>query len=415
MSDYTVTLKDGETATVGVATSPDYYNVGVSSTRDAYTLDIGTQGPQGLRGYTGSAGGGAANTGTVTFDGNKISTSNTDAPLEWSISNNYMNFITNSYVQFMYNANAAVAGDYANGTVWAYVWPEQFVAEVYSNAGTLRSGLYVGSGGTNTVSIFSEANGYTFNANGSIGFPDGTYQHTAMQIGYTGSTGGTGYTGSIGSIGYTGSAGSQGTIGYTGSAGGQGTTGYTGSVGSQGTIGYTGSAGSTGSQGTTGYTGSSGSQGSIGYTGSAGSQGNIGYTGSQGATGYTGSIPATLVINKSNEQFTPYASVNGVFTFDCSNGYIFNATSLTAGFTPSFSNFDLANNTATSITMILTQGGTAYAPTSNVQLGSTTNTAVSWQGGSVPTGNANKKDVLVYSVLNSSGTYTVLGQLVSFG
>ena len=41
---------------------------------------------------------------------------------------------------------------------------------------------------------------------------------------------------------------------------------------------------------------------------------------------------------------------------------------------------------------------------------------INWQGGSTPTGNANKKDAFAFTILcTAANTYTVYGQMVTFG
>lgn len=229
--------------------------------------------------------------------------------------------------------------------------------------------------------------GYT----GSVG-PQGS-------IGFTGSAGATGATGPIGPTGFTGSAGSvgpQGSIGFTGSAGDQGSTGP---------IGFTGSAGATGPVGPTGFTGSEGAAGPTGFTGS---KGDIGYTGSAGV------VSTSLTIDKIHETFVSLSNANGTFTHDCSNTQVFNHTSIAGNFTANFTNLNLANNYATSLTLILNQGATPYVANA-VQIGGAGQT-VNWQGNTAaPVGNANKKDIMSFSIINNSGTYTVFGQLTSFG
>jgi hypothetical protein len=39
---------------------------------------------------------------------------------------------------------------------------------------------------------------------------------------------------------------------------------------------------------------------------------------------------------------------------------------------------------------------------------------INWQGGSQPSGTTNGIDVVTFSILNASGTYTVLGSSVSY-
>jgi len=60
----------------------------------------------------------------------------------------------------------------------------------------------------------------------------------------------------------------------------------------------------------------------------------------------------------------------------------------------------------------MVQGGTARIANA-VSIGGSAQT-INWQGGAEPTGTANGVDVISFSILNNSGTYTVLGQLVDF-
>jgi hypothetical protein len=65
--------------------------------------------------------------------------------------------------------------------------------------------------------------------------------------------------------------------------------------------------------------------------------------------------------------------------------------------------------------LVVDQGATPYLPT-NIRIGGGSNLTVNWQGSSTaPTGNANKKDTVSFSIMNNSGTYIVLAQLISFG
>ena len=136
-----------------------------------------------------------------------------------------------------------------------------------------------------------------------------------------------------------------------------------------------------------------------------------------GTTGLaiTGNISATGITKAEqiHEIFTTKTSATGTVTHDCSTGQVFSHSSISANFTANFTNLNLDSGYATTITLVLNQGGTAYIPNA-VQIGGVGQT-INWQGGSAPTGNANKKDVASFSILNSSGTYTVLGQLTTFG
>ena len=87
---------------------------------------------------------------------------------------------------------------------------------------------------------------------------------------------------------------------------------------------------------------------------------------------------------------------------------------MSANFTANFTNLTLNTGRATSITLVLVQGATARMVTA-VQIGGASQT-ITWQGSaSAPAGNASRTDVVTFSILNVSGTYTVLGMMSSFG
>jgi len=62
---------------------------------------------------------------------------------------------------------------------------------------------------------------------------------------------------------------------------------------------------------------------------------------------------------------------------------------------------------------MITQGVTPYVPTA-LQIGGSAQT-INWQGGSVPTGNASKKDAIAFTIFYTGSVYNVFGQLVTFG
>jgi hypothetical protein len=128
-------------------------------------------------------------------------------------------------------------------------------------------------------------------------------------------------------------------------------------------------------------------------------------------TAYTGTD--IITVKKVYETTNALTSATGVVTHNCNNGHIFVHSSVSANFTANFTNTTIAPNTATSFTLVINQGGTAYVPTA-VQVGGQAQT-VNWQGGTQPGGNANKKDVVSFSVINNNGTWITLGQLTSFG
>jgi hypothetical protein len=72
----------------------------------------------------------------------------------------------------------------------------------------------------------------------------------------------------------------------------------------------------------------------------------------------------------------------------------------------------LASGYATTVSLIITQGGTGYYPNA-VQIGGVAQT-INWQGNTNPTVSTNRTDVVTFSIINNSGTYIVLGQVTGF-
>ena len=122
---------------------------------------------------------------------------------------------------------------------------------------------------------------------------------------------------------------------------------------------------------------------------------------------------SNAILKSTNEAFSTINAATGVVAHNYSNGAVFNHTNIAANFTANITNLVLASGYGTSITLILNQGAAAYIPNA-LQIGGVAQT-INWQGGSAPSGNINKKDIVSFSIINNSGTYTVLGQLVSFG
>ena len=114
-----------------------------------------------------------------------------------------------------------------------------------------------------------------------------------------------------------------------------------------------------------------------------------------------------------NEKLSILTGATGVVTHDCNNGYIFRHTTPTPDFTANLTNFYCNNNHVSSVSLMIIQGATAYIPTA-LQISGTGQT-IKWQGGSAPTGNANKTDVFTFTITNLGASYDVIAQLVDFG
>ena len=89
-------------------------------------------------------------------------------------------------------------------------------------------------------------------------------------------------------------------------------------------------------------------------------------------------------------------------------------TGATGNFSANVQNFNIPSGTISCVTVWISQGGTPYIA-NVIQINSSVRT-INWQGGiTPPPGNANKQDVISFTILNNGGTYTVLGQLATFG
>jgi hypothetical protein len=113
------------------------------------------------------------------------------------------------------------------------------------------------------------------------------------------------------------------------------------------------------------------------------------------------------------ESFSTITNATGTVTHDCSSGYIFRHTTPSADWTANFTNLSLTTQHATALTIVISQGATAYVPTA-VQIEGASQ-SILWQGGSEPSGTVNGTDVVSFSVLNDNGSFVVVGQLASFG
>lgn len=135
-------------------------------------------------------------------------------------------------------------------------------------------------------------------------------------------------------------------------------------------------------------------------------------------TGFTAiTVSNTATVGRVIENFQTYStSISGspTVTFDCTTGNLWNVTStISSNWTANFTNLGLSNSYATSVALIVNQGGTAYLPTA-VQVEGNAVT-INWLASTQPTPNANKKDVFTFSILQTgASTYLVMGQLVSF-
>lgn len=99
--------------------------------------------------------------------------------------------------------------------------------------------------------------------------------------------------------------------------------------------------------------------------------------------------------------------------FDFNSGSIFYATGLTGNGTWNVNNVPTTANQAMTFTFVVEQGSTPYSG-SLYQINGNTVT-VKWVDGNIPTGNANKTDIIGLTAFRVNSTWSVLGALSTFG
>jgi len=112
------------------------------------------------------------------------------------------------------------------------------------------------------------------------------------------------------------------------------------------------------------------------------------------------------------EQFADKTISGATAVFDCSTENTFNVSGATSNFTANFTNPTLGSGYKTTFTLVITQGGTAYFPNA-LQINGA-NQVIHWEGNTTPTPHANRIDLVTFDVLNSNGTYIVLGRLTGY-
>lgn len=102
-----------------------------------------------------------------------------------------------------------------------------------------------------------------------------------------------------------------------------------------------------------------------------------------------------------------------VVTHDFRTGSTWYHSLISQNFTPNFTNVPSDNDRVIQCKLILAQGSTPYLPTA-VQVNGNSQT-INWLGSSTPTGNANKKDLVTFTLIRTGSAWIVLGKLETYG
>ena len=120
-------------------------------------------------------------------------------------------------------------------------------------------------------------------------------------------------------------------------------------------------------------------------------------------------VNGLTTLQQSTEVLNVKSFASGTVTHDFSTGSIWYHTGISANFTANFTNIPTTDNRTTVVTIILSQGGTAYIP-SAVQINSSSAT-INWLGGEQPTGTASGYDIVSFTLIRVASTWIVLGSL----
>lgn len=103
----------------------------------------------------------------------------------------------------------------------------------------------------------------------------------------------------------------------------------------------------------------------------------------------------------------------GTVSHTFSDGPIWRHSSISANFVANFTGVPATEGTVLTITLQLVQGVTPYMPTA-VQVEGVSAGSILWFGG-VSSGNASKTNVVIFTLVRSASTWTVLGEVKSYG
>lgn len=157
------------------------------------------------------------------------------------------------------------------------------------------------------------------------------------------------------------------------------------------------------------------SSASTAVTITASSQPNITSTGTLSSLSVSGNavFSGWTTFQQSAEVIGTKTGATGTVAHDMSTAATFYHTSPSANFTANFTNVSTTDNRVIVAALVIVQGSTPYVPTA-VQIDGSAQT-IKWLGSTIPTGTASKTDVVSFSLIRSSATWSVYGQYSNYG
>lgn len=110
---------------------------------------------------------------------------------------------------------------------------------------------------------------------------------------------------------------------------------------------------------------------------------------------------------------TALTGATGIVVHDTSTGTTFYHSSIAANFTANFTNIPTTNNRTITVVLVLAQGSTPYLPNA-VQINGTSQT-IKWANAAAPTPTASRVELVTFSLIYMASSWTVIGQLSTYG
>lgn len=122
-------------------------------------------------------------------------------------------------------------------------------------------------------------------------------------------------------------------------------------------------------------------------------------------------LTGTTTLQQSTEVLNTKTGATGTVVHDYSTGAIWYHTAIATNFVANFTNVPTTNNRTINVVLILVQGATASLPI-DLSINGATQT-INWL--SLPTGSANKIDLVSFTLIRTGSAWTVLGSLSTYG
>jgi hypothetical protein len=124
-------------------------------------------------------------------------------------------------------------------------------------------------------------------------------------------------------------------------------------------------------------------------------------------------VTGQLSIAETQELVNTVAAPTSVQTIDWSTGSIFYVTGMTANWTANIANLPVTANRSYVIAFVLIQGSTPYIINALQIAGSPT--TINWNNATLPTGTANRSELISLVLIYTGISWVVLGNFTSYG